>query len=446
MSAAAESLPGSSDTPGISGQDAAQVPGRAAVQRYTVRVLIAAQVVAGIGMGSMLSSGGLLAEHLTGSQSLAGLATTLITLGAALAAVPLAALSRARGRRAGLGAGWLVAAAGALVVLAAARLGWYPPILLGMLLIGAATASNLQSRYAATDLAEPGARAGALSLVVWSATVGSVLGPNLSGPGEGVARVLGLPAPAGTFVFSAVAFVLGWAVVRTGLRPDPLLLAGSAGTAPARGRTDAEADAGAGVRRGFAARTGAAARQVAASPAALTGLGALVLAHAVMVSVMTMTPVHLAHHGASLSVIGFTISVHIAGMYGLSPLVGRATDRLGRVPVILLGQAVLVAGTLLAGTAGSRQWPVTAGLFLLGLGWSCATVAGSTLLSESVDAAHRPEVEGLSDTLMNLVGAAGGALSGAVLSGYGYGGLNAAAAVLVAPVSAFALYFVLRRR
>ncbi|MEU1313185.1 MFS transporter [Streptomyces cinnamoneus] len=411
-------------------------PDRAAVQRRTLRVLIAAQIVAGLGMGSMLSSGGLLVERLTGSQSLAGLSTTLITLGAALLAVPLAALSRARGRRAGLGTGWLVAAAGAVVVLIAARFGAYPPVLLGMLLIGAATAANLQSRYAATDLAEPGARAGALSLVVWSTTVGSVLGPNLSGPGEAVARPLGLPGPAGTFVFSVVAFVLGWAVVHTLLRPDPLLSAGTAHAVHAAG-PDGE---------GFAARMRAAMRHVGASPAALTGLTALVLGHGVMVAVMSMTPVHLAHHGASLSVIGFTISVHIAGMYGLSPLVGRAADRLGRVPVILLGQAVLVTATLLAGTAGSRQWPVTAGLFLLGVGWSCVTVAGSALLGESVGAAHRPEVEGLSDTAMNLVGAAGGAFSGTVLGDYGYGGLNAAAAVLVAPSGALALYFVLRRR
>ncbi|MEV4743423.1 MFS transporter [Streptomyces sp. NPDC049555] len=422
--------------PGVGAEPSAPaLPDRAAVQRRTVRVLVTAQAVAGLGMGSMLSSGGLLVERLSGSASLAGIATTLITLGAALAAVPLAALSRARGRRAGLGTGWLLAAAGSLVVLAAARLGWYPPALAGMLLIGAASAANLQSRYAATDLAEPGARAGALSVVVWATTVGSVLGPNLSGPGEHTARLLHLPPPAGTFVFSVAAFVAGWAVVHTRLRPDPLLMLPAPAPAPA--------DTPGAPR--FTARMGSALRHVRSSPAALTGLGALVLGHAVMVAVMTMTPVHLAHHGASLSVIGFTISVHIAGMYALSPLVGKAADRLGRVPVILLGQALLVVAALLAGTAGSRPWPVTSGLFLLGLGWSCATVAGSTLLSESVDPGHRPEVEGLSDTLMNLVGAAGGALSGPVLADYGYGGLNAAAASLVVPVAAL-LVLPLRRK
>ncbi|MFI9722579.1 MFS transporter [Streptomyces sp. NPDC052396] len=407
---------------------------RAALQRHTVRVLMAAQVVAGTGMGSMISSGGLLIERLSGSAATAGLATTVATLGAALLSVPLAALSRARGRRAGLGTGWLVAAVGAVIVPVAAGLGQVPLTLFGMLLIGAASAANLQSRYAATDLAEPGGRARALSLVVWSTTVGSVLGPNLSGPGEALAGALGLPGPAGTFVFSVAAFLTGWAVIRLRLRPDPLLSAGGPGperrAAPER----------------FGVRMRGALRQVTASHAALTGLGALVLGHAVMVSVMTMTPVQLAHHGASLSVVGLTISLHVAGMYGLSPLVGRLADRIGRVPVILLGQTVFVLATLLAGASGGRQLPVAAGLFLLGVGWSCATVAGSTLLSESVDAAHRPEVQGLSDTLMNLVGAGGGALSGALAARYGYGGLNAAAAALAAPVGALALYFSLRTR
>ncbi|MGW1077034.1 MFS transporter [Streptomyces sp. NPDC002537] len=411
----------------------------AAVQRHTVRVLMTAQVAAGIGMGSMISSGGILIEHLTGSEAVAGFGTTLTTLGAALLSVPLATLSRARGRRAGLRTGWLVAAVGALTVLLAAGARLPPLVLLGMLLIGAGTAANLQSRYAATDLAPPRSRARALSLVVWSTTVGSVLGPNLSGPGAAVGRALGVPEAAGTFAFSLVAFAAGAAIVHVRLRPDPLLSA--AGNA-AGNTAGAPGEAAARVR--FRTRMGGALRHVSASPSALTGLTALVLGHAVMVSVMTMTPIHLSHHGASLSLVGFTVSLHIAGMYGLSPLVGRLTDRIGRVPVILLGQVVYVAATLLAGTAGDRRWAITAGLLLLGIGWSCATVAGSTLLSESVDAEHRAEVQGLSDTLMNLVGAAGGALSGGLVAAAGYGGLNAAAAVLVLPVSAAALYFALR--
>ncbi|MFI7103176.1 MFS transporter [Streptomyces sp. NPDC050161] len=420
------------------------VPDRATaalVQRRTVRVLMSAQVVAGIGIGSTLSSGALLVGRLSGSEVAAGFATTSATLGAALLGIPLAALSRSRGRRVGLGCGWLIATAGTLLVLLGAALGRAEPVLAGTLLLGAGTAANLQSRYAAADLADDGNRARALSLVVWSTTVGSVIGPNLSGPGESVAHALGLPGESGTFLFSAVAFLGGWALIWFRLRPDPLHLAAALARAES-GHTGDGATAGISATPAparFTTRTADALRHVRASPAALLGLLSLVLGHAVMVSVMTMTPVHLAHHGAALSVVGFTVSLHIAGMYALSPLIGKLADRIGRVRVILAGQAVYLGAAVLAGTAGAAHWATVTGLFLLGLGWSCVTIAGSTLLTESLATEQRSEVQGLADTLMNLAGALGGALAGTAVALIGYGGLNAAAAVLVLPVIVLAL-------
>jgi MFS family permease len=176
-------------------------------------------------------------------------------------------------------------------------------------------------------------------------------------------------------------------------------------------------------------------RAVARSRRAMLGLAAIALGHTVMVSVMVMTPVHMRHEGAELRVVGFVISVHVAGMYALSPLVGWLADRLGRVAVILLGQAVLLLAVAVAGTAaGHDHAALGVGLFLLGLGWSCALVAGSTLLSESVAEEARPGVQGTSDFVMGLCGAAGGALAGVVVGGPGYGVLNALAGLLVVPV------------
>lgn len=408
---------------------------------------MSAQIVAGIGMGSMLSSGALLVGRLSGSDVAAGLATTSTTLGAALLGIPLAALSSAYGRRVGLGVGWLIAAVGSLVVLLGAWLGWYPVVLLGTLLIGSGTASNLQSRYAAADLAEDSNRARSLSLVVWSTTAGSVIGPNLSGPGEPVARALSLPEESGTFVFSVGAFVIGWSLIWFLLRPDPLRLAATAAAAvTAPGAVTAPAAVAASDAGPFRSRMASALRQVRSSPSAQLGLASLVLGHAVMASVMTMTPVHLSRNGEGLTFVGITISVHIAGMYALSPLVGWLSDRVGRGRVIVAGQSVYVAAALVAGLAGSARWAILTGLFLLGLGWSCATVAGSTLLTESVAARHRSQVQGLSDTLMNLVGAAGGALSGGIVAVIGFGGLNAAMAAFILPVAALALRSLVRVR
>jgi MFS family permease len=388
---------------------------REVVQRRTVRVLAAAQVLSGLGAGAAIAVGALLAENLSGSRALSGIATTTTTLGAALAAIPLARLARSAGRRPALAAGWLIGTLGGVVVLVASyeRLFWLFPI--GTVLFGAATAAGLQSRFAAADLAAPATRARDLSLVIWATTVGAVVGPNLVKPGTSVARALHLPSPAGPWVF-AVAALLGAAlVVIVGLRPDPLLVAGR-GLPPAPRRRPARE-----VLRG--------------NRAAQAGLVAVVIGHVVMVAVMTMTPVHMADDGMAISVIGFTISLHIAGMYALSPVFGRLADSWGRRPVIVLGVVLLAAAVVVAGSSGMSTARLTVGLVLLGLGWSAEIVAGSALLAESVEVADRPSVQGASDLLMNLAGAAGGAAAGVVVAQASYSVLAAFGGVLlVAPL------------
>ncbi|RJK96476.1 MFS transporter [Vallicoccus soli] len=422
----------------------AEAAGVAAVQRRTVRVLAASQVLGGVGVASGIAANGLLAEEVSGSAGLSGLATTGTVLGAALAAVPLARLTAASGRRAGLAAGWLVGGAGAVVLLVAAAVDGFALLLLGCVLFGAASAANLQARYAATDLADDRTRGRALGLVVWATTVGAVLGPNLAGPGEAVAGRLGLPGLAGPVVFSVASFAAGAAVVGALLRPDPLVLA----------RRVAGAPAGPGPRP----RLGASLAVVRASPAATLALAGVAVAHLVMVAVMAMTPVHMASdgHGASIEVVGLVISGHIAGMYAFSPLVGWLVDRSGAPRVLLLGMLVLLAATAVAaagsgGGAGrgahAGAWaPLGLGLLLLGLGWSCALVAGSALLAASVPVPERPGVQGAADLVMNLAGAVGGAGAGALLGLVGYPGLNAVAALAVLPVLALGLTGVSRRR
>lgn len=387
------------------------------VQRRTVRTLSASQVLTGIGIAVGVAAGGLLVADVTGSEGLAGLAQTSGVVGAALAAVPLARTSARHGRRRGLALGLAMAVVGSLVVLAGAATSAVAVLLLGMLLVGAATAVGLQVRYASTDLAEPDHAARALSMVVWATTVGAVLGPALMQSAADLAVPLGLPALAGPYLVTAAALTLAFLVIVVALRPDPLLLV--------RGRQAGETEQ---VKVGFVASL----RIVGRSPSATYGLLALTVGHCAMVMVMVMTPVYMQHVDVTLRVIGLVISVHILGMYAFSPVVGVLTDRWGARGAIAVGAGVLLAATLLAGTApGDDTWRLGGGLFLLGLGWSFTLIAGSALLSVSVAEDVRPAVQGAGDTVMNGSAAVAGALAGLVVAVGGYGWLNLLAAVLV---------------
>lgn len=384
-----------------------------AAQRRTVGTLALVQVVGGIGNGAGLAVGALLIEDVTGSAGWAGMAVVAMTLGAALFTVPLSNFAVHRGRRPALTTGWLGGALGAVTVVAGAEWSSLPLLLLGFVLFGASTAANLQSRFAAADRAEPAEVGRSISLVVWATTIGSVAGPNLTGPGASVARTFGIPDLAGPQVFSAVAFACAGVLTWILLRPDPLARRDAAAPPPPR--------------------IGAALPHVRGTTA--IAIVAVALSHAIMVAVMALTPVHMSGHGAALSVIGLTISLHIAGMYALSPVFGWLTDRWGAQPTILVGQVVLVLACVVAGTAGDSDVQITVGLVLLGLGWSMSVIAGAALLTRSLEPGVRPLVQGFSDLSMNLTGAAGGLLAGVVVALWSFGVLAGVAALLTVPVA-----------
>ena len=385
-----------------------------ALQRRTVGVLVTGQVLGGIGAGAVLSIGALLAVEVSGSEAWAGAAATASTIGAAIAAVPLARLAQRAGRRIALSAGTLSALAGAALVVAATALGAFPLLLLGYAILGIGTTVGLQARFAATDLAEPQHRGRALSVVVWSTTVGVVIGPNLFAPGEVIGDALGMPVLTGSFVIAVVAQALAGAVYLVGLRPDPYLLSRTLATPPS---PDASAEGGVRARR-----------------LVVFAIAAVAAAHLVMVSVMAMTPVHLTHHGSSVALIGFTISLHVAGMYGLSPVFGWLSDRVGRLGGLLIGQALLAAALAFVGFGADAPALVTVGLVLLGLGWSASTVSGSALVADLVTGSARARIQGRTDLVMSAAGAVGGAAAGPVLALVGYAGLAFWTALIVLAV------------
>lgn len=397
---------------------------RAQVQRRTVAVLIASQVVGTIGVGVAPSIGVLLAGEVTDNEAWAGLARTASTLGAALMGLPLGTLAARRGRRFALSLGWWLAAVGSGILVAAAQWGAVVPLFAGLLLIGSGSAVSLQSRFAATDLAEPRRRAQSLALVVWVGTLGSVLGPNLGAPGELVGAATGLTVFASAFLIAAICLALAGTIVFLLLRPDPLLALRAHSVdvpvVPPRQRRG-------GIRRIL--------DEIRTNRPARVSLVAIIVAQIVMVSVMTMTPVHMARQGDSITVIGLTISLHVAGMYALAPLVGFLTDRLGHRITMWAGIAIFVASLVIGALMPSDIGWLIVSLILLGVGWSFVNVAGSALFASAVSVEVRAASQGGVDALANLSGATAALLAGPLLVMSSFSTLSMIAIVALVPLA-----------
>lgn len=422
--------------------------GIASVQRRTLRLLFATQVLGGIGMAIGFSVGTLLAADMAG-VGLSGLAPSAAVVGSALLAVPATRVVERYGRRPSMASAYLIAALGSAVVVVAAAVGSMPALLGGFFLFGGGTTAGFQARYAAVDLAPAALRARHLSLVVWATTLGVVTGPNLA-PLAGIALGgYGVPTLAAPFLFSAALLAAAAITLLVGMRPDPIVVARTARDErdqPAERGPSSEPDPPAapnGKTTNRQAGMSAAMRAIASNPSARLGIAAAAIGHLVMVGVMAMTPVHVlgAGHDAAhtLRIVGILLSLHVAGMYAFAPVTGWLTDRYGRRSIILGGAALLLLACAVAGTAGQDPKLLSIGLTLLGLGWSGTMIAGSTLLSESVPNGLRTSAQGLSDLTMGLAGAFAAVLAGPILQSSGFPALTLTAALAATPLVALAL-------
>ena len=397
------------------------------LQTRTLRTLALAQILSGVGVAGTVAAGSLLVTSISGSETLAGVAQTFSVLGAAVMALGLASLTRRGGRRLALATGYTVGATGAVVAVIAGSSAIVPLIFIGTFMIGASSAAGYQARYAAIDLADDQNRASSLSFVVWASTIGSVLGPNLLDPIGNVAQNFGLPKLTGPFALAALGLISGAGIIWLLLKPDPYLTS-LAGTDELSPKTNQKLP----IKETLG--------HISSNSNSLLGLLAIAIGHIAMVSIMVMTPVHMKHVDVSLKVIGLVISIHIAGMYAFSPLVGKLSDKIGRSRVLVIAGLVLLSSSIISGLApANSSTQLGIGLFLLGLGWSGTLISGSTLLSETVSDHYRASAQGVSDLVMNLSGAVGGAFAGVIIATLSYGWLCAIAAIPVAGMTLFAI-------
>ncbi|MEY9980416.1 MFS transporter [Lysinibacillus sp. RC79] len=372
--------------------------------KRTLLIVLMSQIFGGAGLAAGITVGALLAKDMLGTESFAGLPSALFTLGSALSAFIVGQLSQRLGRRYGLSFGFIAGGIGAIGVIIAANMNSIVLLFLALFVYGAGTSTNLQARYAGTDLANEKQRATATSIAMVATTFGAVAGPNLVTPMGEVAKALNMPALVGPFILAAVAYTLAGLTLFIFLRPDPLLIA-KAIAAEQYKQQSKMADA--------SATTNSHVNRIGIFIGALV----LVLSHVIMVAIMTMTPIHMQGHGSSLSAIGMVIGLHVAAMYLPSLGTGLLVDKVGRTFVVIASGVILAAAGLVAAFApgDSLLW-LTVALILLGLGWNFGLISGTAIIIDSTTIHSRAKTQGSVDVWVALGGSAGSLLSGIVVA------------------------------
>lgn len=419
---------------GPAGSTHASLTEDAPEQRRTLAVLLLAQILSGAGLAAGITVGALLAEQMLGSSRLSGLPTVFFTIGSAASAIVLGRVSQRFGRRTGLSGGYLIGALGSVGVVVAASIGNLVLLFASLLVYGAGAATNLQARYAGADLAAPSRRGRAVSIVLVATAVGAILGPNLVEVTGAVAGSFGVPALAGPFMLAALAYVSGALALWLLLRPDPLLLAQSRAAAIS---SPADKPTGQPVTSPTAAQSGR-----TWSWALAGGAGIMILTQLIMVAIMTITPIHIEHHGYAIGVTGIVIGAHIAGMFLPSPFSGWLVDRFGYLAVaVAAGITLLAAGLIAAWAPVDSVATLVLALVLLGVGWNLGLISGTTLVTNAAPLETRARTQGVVDLGIALAGAGAGLSSGLIIAASSFGTLTIAGgllALLIIPIAAVA--------
>ncbi|CAM3203229.1 MFS transporter [Paenibacillus taichungensis] len=380
----------------------------------TMKVVIASQIFGGAGLAAGITVGALLAQDMLGTDSFAGVPTGLFTLGSAGAALVVGRLSQRLGRRVGLATGFLVGGLGAIGVVLAALFNSVPLLFISMLIYGSGTATNLQARYAGTDLALPSQRAKAISMAMVFTTFGAVAGPNLVNLTGDLATSIGAPPLSGPFMLGAIAYILAGLILLIFLRPDPFIVAKAIAEIQHKKTSGITSEKDSSNKKGI-----------------FIGTSVMVLTQIVMIAIMTMTPVHMLHHGHGLGQVGIVIGIHVASMYLPSLITGILVDKFGYIFMAYMsGFTLLLSGLLAAFAPGSSMGLLIVALALLGLGWNFGLISGTAAIVDATPPNVRAKTQGTVDVLIALSGASGGALSGMIVAHSGYSTLSLIGAFL----------------
>lgn len=357
----------------------------------------------------------IIGAELSGRDSAAGLPSTVLLVGRAIAAYPLGWAMDRIGRRLGLSAGFGMTVFGAGVAIYGIVVGSFLVFLAGVLVVGFGRAAADQSRYVAAEVYEPERRAKVIGLIVFAGTIGSIVGPSLVNFSTSLMTRYELPTHAGPFFMTMGLALLAFLVIFLMLRPDPQQIGKALEALTAVNKPQSAPTIPHSIG------------QIFARPTVQLALASMIIGQLVMVLLMTITPLHMNHNNHTTQSISFVIMAHTMGMFGLSSVTGTLVDKYGRIPMIALGSLLLIISAIMTPISATFA-NLAIALFLLGLGWNFTFVAGSSLLSDSLNPDERSRTQGASEMLIAISAGVGSFSTGGVYA-FREGGITAVSAV-----------------
>ncbi|MFN3265395.1 MAG: MFS transporter [Deinococcales bacterium] len=384
-------------------------------QRHLL-VLFAAQGFSSGAITVSTSLSSIIIFNITGAEALAGLPSTINFFVSAVAAYWIGRLMQLYGRRSGLMLGYGMGALGAVLAATMALEKNLIGFLLGGAMLGAANGAIAQAKYAAAELVDSHVRGTIIGALVTGSAFGSVLSWATAPLIYYYAKQNQLPSIELGWYLGGFWLLLGFLLLAVAFFPKPISQIS-------------------GFMQAAAVRTWKQLWQVQAVRLALLSM---TLGQMVMTSLMVLMPLHAKHLGHEDSATGL-ISVHILGMFAFSWLTGRLVDLWGRARAIRTGAGLLMFSAFVAVFA-TRPLEMGFSLFVLGLGWNFCNVAGSTLLTDQLEAHERPSIQGAAELITWLAAAIGALGGGFIVGAFGFEVVSLVA-LLVGALPLFGTWF-----
>lgn len=325
---------------------------------------------------------------------LATLPVTAYVVGAALSTAPVARSQRHLGRKRSFQIGLVVAAisAGTCAWAAASQQFWL--LVTATFIAGYYSANASLYRFAAPELAAPGYKEKAISLVLAGGIVGAVVGPNLANVTRGL-----LSTPFVGAYLALIVVALLSLLIMTFIDFPPH-------EAPVPGAT-----------------SGRPLQNIIRQPVFFVAVAGASLGYAVMNLLMAATPLAMQMHEHPFSNIAIVLEWHVLGMFVPSFFTGHLLKRFGVLPIMSTGVVLMVICVAIA-LSGVALMQFTIALLLLGVGWNFLYIGGSTLLTEAYEPEEKNKTQGAMDFCVFTSVAISSFASGVLITTQGWTWIN----------------------